>query len=102
MMEYCRWTTQDLASLKLGHRIAAVCTPELHEHCMKAAKGCTSVLKRGSMSFEGDTDTERALNRERAAKEAQAQCRKVKVVISDTPALDASPGFDHEGKPEVK
>ena len=81
-MEYYRWTTQDLASLILGHRITAVCTEELREHCMKEAKGCTSVLKRGNMFYEGDTDTERAFNRERAAKEAQAKCRKVKVVIS--------------------
>jgi len=81
-MEYYRWTTQDLASLILGHRISAVCTEELREHCMKEAKGCTSVLKRSTMSFEGVTFTERAFNRERAAKEAQAKCRKVKVVIS--------------------
>ena len=80
-MEYCRWTTQDLNSLILGHRIAAVCTEELREHCMKEAKGCTSVLKRGSRSYEGDTDTERTLNKERAAKEAQAKCRKVKVIV---------------------
>ena len=81
-MEYYRWTTQDRDSLILGHRISAVCTEELREHCMKEAKGCTSVLKRGSMSYEGDTDTERTLNKQRAAKDAQAKCRKVKVVIS--------------------
>ena len=80
-MEYYRWTTQDLASLIFGHRISAVCTDELHDHCMKGAKGCTSVLKRSPMFFEGNAYTERAFNRERAAKEAQAKCRKVKVVI---------------------
>ena len=81
-MEYYRWTTQDLASLIPGDRISAVCTEKLREHCMKKAKGCASVLKSVSRYYEGDTDAERISNKERAAKEAQAKCRRVLVVIS--------------------
>ena len=75
-MEYYRWTHRDFDSLMLEDPLSSVCTEVLHEHCMRANKGCTSVLKAGY------TFHDRA-ERERAAKEAQAKCRKVKVVIDE-------------------
>ena len=79
-MEYYRWTTRDLDSLMLGEPLSSVCTEALHEHCMRVNRGCTSVLKGGY------TIPDRA-DRERVAKEAQAKCHKVKIIIVEVEQL---------------
>ena len=82
-MKYYRWTTQEMANLVLGPRISAVCSSILRDQCLRKGKGCISVLRRDNLSFDGATDEERASNKEQAAKEAQAKCRKIQVVITN-------------------
>lgn len=101
-MKYYRWTTRDLDSLILGKQLSSVCTEAGHDHCMSENKGCISVLKRGSMPFPGNTLEERMANRERAAKEAQAKCRKVKVVIDEAELCTQDEGLGFRGYKSYK
>jgi hypothetical protein len=80
-MKYYRWTTRDIKSLLLGKQLSSVCTEEAHNHCLSENKGCTSVLKKGLMSFPGNTNDEKLDNKLQAAKEAQAKCRRVEIII---------------------
>lgn len=82
-MEFYRWSAKPLEEIDLRGQNPGWCAEVTHERCERTGEVCLAIMARPQHAFDGDTQEEQIASREKAAKEARAKCRRLRIVISE-------------------